>query len=460
MKQYDLIIIGTGGGTKLRPAADLGKKIAIIEKSDLGGTCLNRGCLPSKMLIYPADLITHIREIQKFDIQVNQDIQVDFPKLIKRVIETIIKDSESIKAQYQKHPNIDLYQGHARFKSNKVVVVNNEELQAEKIYIGTGSRPHIPDIPGLHGTPYMTSQEALRNLKQPKKMIIIGGGYIAVELGHFYGACGTEVHFLVRNRLLSHEDHEVIDAFEKDFSSRYNVHFSVVPQKVEYKDDGFSVEVLDKNNDVTVMQADALFVATGVIPNSDDLGLQNTDIRMDKHGYISSNDHLETGVDGVYVLGDVAGKFLFRHSVNFEGEYLLRQHFLQEERMALKYPPMPHAVFTYPQIAAVGKTENQLKEEGLVKGQDYVVGINDYKNSAFGMAMLPDTGFVKILVHRVTHKILGVHIIGEQAANLIHPLIAYMTLDATIDKTLDMIYIHPAMPEMLKSASRKIMAQL
>jgi mycothione reductase len=460
MKNYDLIIIGSGGGTKLRPAANLGKKVAIIEKEDLGGTCLNRGCIPSKMLIYPADLITHVREMEKFGIHVHQDIKVDFSDLIKRVTETVKKDSEGIQPGYEQNPNIDLYFGHAKFVSDKVVEVNGEELSAEKIYIATGSRPAIPNIEGLEGTPYMTSREALRNTKQPKKMIILGAGYISVELGHFYGAFGTDVHFLVRSRMLRREDSDVVDAFEKDFSSRYNVHFDVSPTKVEYSEGQFRVTLTHKNKEESVMEADSLLVATGVVPNSDDLGLENTSIKMDERGYITPNEYMETNIDGVYVLGDVAGKYLFRHSVNFEGEYLLRQHFLGEGRAPIKYPPMPHAVFSYPQIASVGKTEDQLKSEGLNEDTDYIVGLSHYKNSAFGMAMLAETGFVKVLVDKKTRKILGVHIIGDQAANLIHSLIAYMTLDEVVDKTLEMIYIHPAMPEMVRNALRKIMAKI
>ncbi|MBT4936650.1 FAD-dependent oxidoreductase, partial [Candidatus Peregrinibacteria bacterium] len=312
MKNYDLIIIGSGGGTKLRPAANLGKKVAIIEKEDLGGTCLNRGCIPSKMLIYPADLITHVREMEKFGIHVHQDIKVDFSDLIKRVTETVKKDSEGIQPGYEQNPNIDLYFGHAKFVSDKVVEVNGEELSAEKIYIATGSRPAIPNIEGLEGTPYMTSREALRNTKQPKKMIILGAGYISVELGHFYGAFGTDVHFLVRSRMLRREDSDVVDAFEKDFSSRYNVHFDVSPTKVEYSEGQFRVTLTHKNKEESVMEADSLLVATGVVPNSDDLGLENTSIKMDERGYITPNEYMETNIDGVYVLGDVAGKYLFR----------------------------------------------------------------------------------------------------------------------------------------------------
>ena len=238
MKQYDLIIIGTGGGTKLRPAADLGKRVAIIEKEDLGGTCLNRGCIPSKMLIYPADLLTHWKEDhEKFFMKADTKVELDWEALITRTTETVTADSKSIAPGYEKNPNVDLYRGQARFVEGKVVEVNGEKLTAEKIYIATGTRPSVPNIPGLAETPFMTSREGLRNAKQPQKMIVIGGGYIAVELGHFYGAMGTEVHFLVRSSMLKAEDKDIREQFEQNFSSRYNVHFGASPTRVEYRDE-------------------------------------------------------------------------------------------------------------------------------------------------------------------------------------------------------------------------------
>lgn len=461
MKHYDVIIIGTGGGTKMRPAANLGKKVAIIEKEDFGGTCLNRGCIPSKMLIYPADLITHVREMSKFGITVDQNIKVDWEALVTRVTETVQKDSASILPGYQKSPNIDVFQGHAKFIADKVVEVNGEQLTADKIYIATGSRPAIPAIPGLEGTPFMTSREALKNTKQPKKMIVIGAGFIALELGHFYGACGTEVHFLVRSEMIRNEDSDIKKAFQVDFSKRYHVHLEAEPTRVSYENGMFSVSVKNKEGNEEIMQADALLVATGIVPNADDLGLETTNIQRNEKGFIKVNNFLETNVAGVYALGDVVGNFLFRHSVNFEGEYLFRQHFLGETQAPISYPPMPRATFTHPQTAAVGKTEDELIAEGKQKGIDYVVGINSYKASAMGMAMLSDEhSLVKIIVDKRTRKMLGAHIIGEQASSMIHVLIAYMTMNANIDQVLEMIYIHPAMPEIVRNAARKALVEL
>ena len=461
MKHYDLIIIGGGGGTKLRPAADLGKKVAIIEKEDLGGTCLNRGCIPSKMLIYPADLVTHWREDRdKFFIKSDSNIDLDWEALVKRTTETVVADSESIGPSYEKNSNIDLYRGHARFVEGKTVEVNGEKLTADKIYIATGTRPSVPNIPGLKGTPFMTSREALRNTTQPKRMIVIGGGYIAVELGHFYGAMGTQVDFLVRSSMVKAEDKDIREQFEQNFSSRYNVHFGATPTAVEYKEDTFYVTTKNKEGVETVMEADSLFVATGVQPNTDDLGLENTSIKIDAKGWVQVDDTLQTDQPEVYALGDILGRYLFRHSVNFEGEYLMGQHYEGAETLPINYPPMPHAIFSYPQIAGVGVTEDELLAQGKKEGEDYIVALQNYKNSAMGMAMRPEVGLVKLIADKKTRKLIGAHIVGEKSSDIIHMLIAYMTMNATADQLLEMIYIHPALSEVIRNAARKLVASL
>lgn len=461
MKHYDLIIIGTGGGTKLRPAADLGKRVAIIEKEDLGGTCLNRGCIPSKMLIYPADLRTHWQEDKgKFFMKADTEVKLDWEALIKRTTEIVRADSESIIPIYEAHPNIDLYRGHARFVAGKVLEVNGERLTANKIYIATGTRPTIPPIPGLADTPFMTSREALRNLKQPKKMIVIGGGYIAVELGHFYGAMGTEVHFLVRSGMIKAEDKDIRTQFEQNFSSRYKVHFGTSPTKVDYQEEAFLVTTVNQDGEEIVLEADSLLVATGVEPNTDDLGLEYTNVQTDAHGWVQVNEFLETGEKGVCALGDILNRYLFRHSVNFEGEYLLAQHYQNVPLAPITYPPMPHAIFSYPQVAGVGVTEDALIKAGKVAGTDYVVVLQNYKNSAMGMAMRPEVGLVKLIADKQTRKLIGAHIVGEKASDIIHLLIAYMTMNATADQLLDMIYIHPALSEVIRNAARKAVLAL
>jgi len=451
------MVIGSGGGAKITsPAAKLGYKVAVFEEAVLGGTCLNRGCIPSKMLIHPADVAVTIHEAAKFDINLDPLFTVNFENLINRISNTVDRDSQKIEANYRKSTQIDFYHTRAKFVSNKIIHANGEQITADKIFIATGARPQIPDIEGLHGTPFMTSTEALRNTKLPRKMIVIGGGYIAVELGHAYGALGTEVHFLVRSRLVKKEDWQVADEFERVFSKLYHVHLGTIPTQVRYMNNQFTVTFKNNQGNEFAITGDALLVATGVVPNTDDLGLENTDIQLRPGGFIKVDDHLQTNVPDVFSLGDCVGNYLFRHSVNFEGEYLFNRLFIEKNNNPIVYPPVPHAIFTHPQIAGVGKTEDELKNEGV----DYVVGLNHYKDSAMGMALLSDHGFVKILIERTNKKLLGAHIIGAEASNMIHVLIAFMNMNATLDDLLRIIYIHPALPEIVRNAARKAKAAL
>ncbi|MCG6193306.1 dihydrolipoyl dehydrogenase [Leptospira sp. FAT2] len=451
MKEYDIIVIGTGGGTKLvTPPSKIGYKVAVIEKESPGGTCLNRGCIPSKMLIYPAEILSLTKNSEKFQITFPGKPQVDFKTLVERISKTVDDESASILPAYEKNPNITYIQGTATFLSDKVVTVNGEQLTAERIFIASGARPIIPNIPGLEGTPYMTSREALRRTDLPKSMIVIGGGFIALELGFAYSAFGSDVTFLVRNRMLGNEDGDVVDEFERVFSKEQRVLLHSNVQKVEYNKNMFHLEVLAHGKPIQ-LAAEALLVATGIRPNTDLLDLGNTNIQTDANGYIQVNEYLETTATGVYALGDITGKHFYRHSVNFEGEFLFRTLYQEKKRSPIEFPPVPHAVFTHPQVAKVGKTEEQLKKEGI----DFIAAKNPYSSSATGMARLSDSGFIKILVEKKTRKVLGAHAIGDEASNVIHLFILLMTMGGTLDDLLKMIYIHPALPEIARNAARK-----
>ncbi|MBI4310106.1 MAG: dihydrolipoyl dehydrogenase [Candidatus Omnitrophica bacterium] len=451
MKKYDLITIGSGGGAKISsPAAGLGHKVAVIEKDRLGGTCLNRGCIPSKMLIHPADVALHLKHAHRFDIQHNPAFTVDFAKLITRICATVDADSAKIEKSYNSHPNITFYRGAAKFLANKTIEVNGEQLIADKIVIAVGARPSIPPIPGLAGTPFMTSTEALRNTVLPDSIIILGGGYIACELGHAYGALGSRTHVLARSSLLRSEDSEIAAEFSKVFAQYHDVRLGAVPTRVEYAGGQFTAHFTQDGADRQIT-AQALLAATGIASNADTLGLANTGIELLPGNFIKTDEYLQTTVEGVYALGDCIGKYFFRHSVNFEGEYLFDHVFGGRPKLPIQYPPMPHAIFTHPQVAGVGKTEDQLKAEGA----DYVAGFNAYKNSAMGMALLSEHGFCKILIDRKTRRILGGHIVGDEASNMAHMIIAFMNKAGTLDDLLNMIYIHPALPEIVRNAARK-----
>lgn len=451
VKEYDVVVIGSGGGTKLvRPVADLGKKVAIIEKGPLGGTCLNRGCIPSKMLIHTAQLASMIRDAKRFEIEMEGSFSVDFEHLVKRVNQTIDGESESIAPLYHDHPNIDYYPHEGKFIDKMTLEAGGQRIIGKKIFLAVGARAAVPKIPGLEKTPYMTYQEALRNLKKPKKLIVIGGGFIATELGYFYSAIGVETTFLVRSMLLRPEDDDIRAAFEEAFTKQVDLRLKCDFQEVTYENETFTVTYKDQTGAPQKTTGDALIVATGIKPWTDTLDLGKTDVQLDDKGFVKVDDHLKTTAENIWALGDCVGNYLFRHSANFEGEYLFRTLFGNPSKEPILYKAVPHAVFSHPEIAGVGKTERELKEAKI----PYIVGKNSYAKSARGMALLPETGFVKLLFEKHSLKLLGAHIIGEEASNMIHQLILAIEMDATLDDLLRMIYIHPALPEIVRNAAR------
>ena len=323
MKKYDVIVIGSGGGSKItRPAANLGYNVAIIEKDQLGGTCLNRGCIPSKMLIHPADIIRELQDANRFDLTIDTSFKFDAKKFVSDVNKEINEESQSIEPLYEAHKNVTYYNDTASFEKDYVLRVGDHTITAPKIFIAAGARPNIPNYKGLQNTPYWTSTEALKATSLPKSLIIFGGGYIACELGHYFSALGVKVTFLLRSELIFSHDDDIKYEFTR-MVRRYSdvIEFAVV-NEVSYKENCFSVFFTDKDGGSKTLQANQLLVATGIIPNSDTLSLENTSIECDENGYINVNDYLETASKGIYSFGDIIGKYFFRHTANFEGQYL------------------------------------------------------------------------------------------------------------------------------------------
>ncbi len=453
---YDVLVIGSGGGTKIStPASKLGLKAAIIEKDRLGGTCLNRGCIPSKMLIHAAEVAHQIDTAHKYNIT-SKGYDVDFRALVERVRRTIDAESDSILPGYRDNPNLHFYHGEARFVDASTVRVRGVDLTAKKIYIATGSRPFIPKVEGLEDTPYMTSKEALRLTKQPKRLIVLGGGYIATELAFYFSALGSDVHLAARSTLIKFEDGEIRRAFEEAFAKRCNVYLHHLPKRVSYENGRFEVLFTDGDGNEKILDGDALLVATGIKPNSDHLNLEAAGVETHANGFIKVDDHLRTTAPNIWALGDVVGNFLFRHSVNLEGEYLFRTTVEDPVDEPIDYGAMPHAVFSSPQVAGVGETEEELK----ARGANFVVGARRYAASAMGMALRDDEGLVKLFVERDSRRILGCHIVGHEASVLIHQVITLMQMKGTLDHLLATTFIHPALNEIVRNAARDARAKL
>lgn len=446
--KYDLIVIGGGSGLNvMSSAAARGLKVAIVEEGPLGGTCLNRGCIPSKILIHAADVMQTIRHADRFGIKVEGKVSVDFKKTMRRSF-VVDEEAREIEENINKAENIDLYKTRGVFTGPKTLRVGDEEITAERILIAAGTRPSIPPIEGLDSVDYMTSREALRVAELPPELLIIGGGYIACELAHFFGSMGSKVKILQRNvRLLPHEDQEVGEKFTELFSKEHEVHLRFATAKVEKK----AGRIVATSKDGKSVEGTHLLIAAGRTPNTDILQVGKAGVELNDHGYITPDEFMRTNVDGIWVLGDIAGKYLFKHSANLEAQYVSYNMFA-EKKIPIDYTAMPHAVFSYPQIAGVGYTEQQLKEEG----RQYLVGRYMYKDTGMGLALEENDGFVKFLADG-QGKILGCHIIGPEASTLIHEvLVAMKRGSGSINDIIRTVHIHPALSEVVERGAGEV----
>jgi mycothione reductase len=489
LQKFDLIVIGSGSGLDVAVAAyQHGLRVAVIEKGRMGGTCLNRGCIPSKLLIHSADVAETIKSAHLFGLKI-EGFSVDFHSIVEQVNDIVDSESDKIRRSFEGKENPKLLANECKFVGEKIISIegngsghHNCTITADKILISTGTRPRIPEINGLKDSGYITSDEALRLKKQPKVLTIIGGGYIACELAHFFGALGTKINIIqTREVLIPDEDEEISKKFTEIFSKKFNVYLSydttLVSKENNNNNNSSKFHVIAKNSSGKQidLESDELLIAAGRIPNSDTLDLEKNGIKINKKGYIITDRYLETNVKGIFALGDAIGRYLFKHSANYEAEYAFYNILHPDRMIPISYYAMPHAIFSSPQVAGVGFTEQELikrqqennkQNDNNTKNKnntknivDYRKSVYHYKNTAMGLAIKDYDGFVKLLIGKKDGKILGCHIIGSQASILIHEVLAAMrgyTDDyghGTIENITKSIHIHPALSEVVARAA-------
>ncbi|MCH7842295.1 MAG: mycothione reductase [Chloroflexi bacterium] len=453
MRKFDLIVIGSGSGLEVSAdVSDAGRSVAVIEEGPFGGTCLNRGCIPSKMLIHCADVMQTVQNAAAFGIHAKVE-RIDWRFIVQRAFEEVDADAAMIERGNRQSDNIEVFKGHGRFTGPKIIAVtgpglDEEELTADTILIAAGTRPWVPDIPGLDRTPYITSDEALRLPEQPRRLTIIGGGYIAAELAHFFGALGTEVTIIHRRGLmLREEDEDVSRRFTEVYQRRFNMMLDSQAAGVSSKNGEIIVEVTTPDGSKSIA-SDTLLMATGRVPNTDSLEVAKTGVELNQRGYIKTDEHLQTNVPGIWALGDIVGRYLLKHNANLEAAYASNNILDPENQAAVDYHAMPHAVFASPQVASVGLTQ----QEAEGRGAAYVAATYAYSDTAYGASIEDKDGFVKVLADPETGEILGCHIIGTDAATLIQEVANAMRLRLGVDAITQSIYVHPALPEVLQRA--------
>ncbi len=452
MDHFDLIIIGSGSGNAIPAQLSENWTIALIERGTFGGTCLNVGCIPSKMLVLPADRAEQAKHSSRLGVRTEFQ-GVDWPAIRDRVFGRIDPITEG-GLDYRRHgsPNITLFEGSARFTGPRTVEVDGRTLTADRVLVATGARPSIPPISGLADVPFHTSDTVMRVDELPTRLGIIGGGFIAVEMGHVFSAYGSQVTLFNRSdRLLRSHDRDVSDRFTEVFAQRVDLRLGDLPQQVRMNGSQFELMFDDESSatGTRVETFDQLLVATGRTPNSHDLDPAAAGIAVHPDGRIEVDDTMATTATGVWAIGDVANPHQLKHLANREAEIAFWNMAHPDDVRRSDTSALPHAVFSDPQVGSVGLTEQEAEANGV----SYVVGRRDYGGTAYGWALEDESSFAKILIEVPTRRILGAHILGPQAASLVQLVAQAMTFgqDAAQLAT-GPYYVHPALTEVVENA--------
>jgi mycothione reductase len=444
MKSYDLIVVGSGAGLDiLNVGLSRGLDCALVESGKMGGTCLTRGCIPSKILVYPAHLICETKHAKKVGLDFKNKFDWD---LIRDRVWSQINESETIEKNLIKIPNLTVYRGIGEFVKNYTLRVKlntkegfSENIKGKKILIASGARSFVPPIEGLDKIGYVTSDTFFVD-KFPKKpwssLIIVGGGVIAAEFAHIFSSFGTNIKMVeMKPRLVSTEEPEISDFLKTNLESTMEVYINKKVVSASLNNDSKVVTMEDiKTGEKQEISGEEIFIASGRRSNSDLLKPQKTGIKVDKNGWIKTNEFLETTMKNIWCIGDANGGFQLRHRANYDAEICANNMFNGDvNRLSVDYSVTPWAIYSYPEIGHVGITE----EEALKTGHQIFKGVKHYSSVAKGYSMGfdqndVDDGFIKLIVNK-DRKILGAHVVGPNAALLVQPFAYLMKVGFTCD---------------------------
>jgi mycothione reductase len=446
---FDLVIVGAGSGNSLLTPALDDRNVAIIERGDFGGTCLNRGCIPSKMLVHVADVASSTRNADRLGITASVE-QVRWPEISERVFGRIDPIAAGGEEYRRSLDNVVVYKGQARFVGDRLLVAGGAEVTGDAVVLAAGARPYVPSHPDLSAIPYHTSDTIMRLAEPPRRLLIWGGGYIAAEMAHVFGAAGSEVTIVNRGpRLLRAEDGEVSEAFTRAYCDRFRVLTGAqVLATATTRAGGVRMRVQQSGGEVT-LEADVLLVAAGRVPNGDELNVTAAGVALDPAGYVVTDEYGRTTAAGIWALGDICNPHQLKHVANAEARAVAHNLAHPTDLRPLALGPVPHAVFASPQVASVGLTEQALQ----AGGRPYRRSVRPYSDTAYGWAMEDQAGFCKLLSDPATDRLLGAHICGPDAAVLLQQLVQAMAFDLSVTQIAGgQLYIHPALSEVVEQA--------
>lgn len=429
-------------------AVNSGKTVALVEMGWLGGTCLNVGCIPSKMIIYPADLINQIKHAELLGIKATID-EIDFGFIMQRTREFVEHDRKPMENAIGHVHGLTFYPVKGEFIDDYKMKVGEETIKGDVIFLASGARVLIPPIKGLESVDYLTNDNVWDLTEKPESMVIVGGGLVAVEMAHFFSSMGVDTHLLSRSpRLIKEGEPEISEILFTTMRQRMHIETSIEVKEVEKKGDRLLVKAQKKDGEEKEYEVETIFIAAGRKSNADLLQVEKTGVKVDERGYIVVDEFYRTSKENIIAFGDAIGKKMYRHVANKEAE-IVWHAFSSGHGHPLNYDLVPYAVFSWPQIGVVGLTESEVKERGI----DYLIGEYNYSDTAKGSAMAEEDGYVKVLLTKEEYKILGAHIIGPFAPILVQEVINVMnTGDGTVHPLAEALHIHPALPEVVQRA--------
>jgi mycothione reductase len=449
VRHFDLCVIGSGSANTIIDDRFADQEIAMVEPGRFGGTCLNVGCIPSKMYVYPASLARTPQQARALGVDLEL-VGTRWSDIRDRIFGRIDQNSADGRKFRVESENVTVFDRRCHFVGSKQLAVGAETITADRFVVAAGSRPVIPPVTGLDSVPHHTSDTVMRLAELPGRMVILGGGYVAAEFAHVFAALGTAVTLVNRtDRLLRKEDDEIASRFTELLSRQIDLRLETEVSAVEPADDDAVRMVLDGPGGPSEMLTDVLLVATGRMPNGDTLELPAAGIETDDEGRIVVDGYQRTTADGIFALGDVSSHFPLKHVANEEARTVQHNLLHPGAMVATDHRFVPHAVFSDPQIAAVGLTEEQAKEQGI----DFRVGRQDYGDVAYGWAMEDTEHFVKVIADAGSGLLVGAHLMGPHASSLIQPLVQAMSFgQRAIDVARGQYWIHPALAEVVENA--------